>query len=239
MKSTIFSAVVGIAALALNAKTLYVDAANYGKSGLDGTEALAYGTIQDAIDAAAKDDTIKVKPGVYDQGGKPLAGYDYTLVHRVMINKKLAIESTDGRDVTHIVGHKDPEGDEDGRGLNAIRCVGVAPAGLGSTMTGFTVRDSACFAGTAKNALTNVAGGALVYAWASRCRVVDCHGVSDATRFAFLSSCLVADCGATALGSTVYTVNCAVPDAAAGGFALPVLLAQPCGHLLRRFAGLG
>ena len=62
--------VVAAMGLPLAASTIYVDDDNYGKSALTGeTEALAYGTIQDAVNVASDGDIILVLPGVYDKGG--------------------------------------------------------------------------------------------------------------------------------------------------------------------------
>ena len=64
MKKLIVLASASVAALCAAAANIwYVDDDNYGKEGLDGTtKEKAYGTIQDAIDAAMAGDTIKVYP---------------------------------------------------------------------------------------------------------------------------------------------------------------------------------
>ena len=95
-----------------------------------------------------------VMPGIYDKGGKPLTGYTYQLVNRLTIDKRLDIESTGGRDVTHIVGYHDPDGDKYGCGLNAVRCIGVSNGGIKSTLKGFTIRDSATYSGSAESSIT-------------------------------------------------------------------------------------
>ena len=49
----------------------YVSAANYGKAGMTGeSETLAFGTIQEAVDAASANDIVYVLPGVYCQGDR-------------------------------------------------------------------------------------------------------------------------------------------------------------------------
>ena len=83
-----------------------VDASGYG------TEASPFKTIQYAINTATAGDTILVKPGVYATGGRSFGSSGrYTQPARVYINKRVYIKSTDGRDVTHIVGNN-------GNGLN-------------------------------------------------------------------------------------------------------------------------
>ncbi|MDO5318361.1 MAG: DUF1565 domain-containing protein [bacterium] len=72
--------------------------------GGNGTEASPYQTIQQAIDAAMANETIWVKPGEYKVGERRDTMSDSQTLARVLITKPLRIESTDGADVTHIVG---------------------------------------------------------------------------------------------------------------------------------------
>jgi len=124
----------------------YVDDDNYEKAEMDGkSPETAFGTIQEAIDAetTSSGDTIKVLPGTYNQGSVEEKKDDDTVLtrSRVYINKKVNIVATGSKDETHIVGKLD----NGGAGGNAIRCIRVASAGNGSTLTGFTIRDSATF----------------------------------------------------------------------------------------------
>ena len=91
-------AVVAAITTSAAAATYYVDDDNYGKTGLNGsTEALAYGTIQDAVDAASSGSTIIVLPGTYDKGGVYCDGS----TNRVFVDdKKLTIKSAEGREST-------------------------------------------------------------------------------------------------------------------------------------------
>ena len=127
--------------------TWYVDAANYGKSGLDGSSENPYGSIQEAIDAEATlaGDTILVRPGTYDRGVCTKEdGYGGGLKHpcRVFVTKdRLAIKSTDGRDVTHVVGEVDPTGTDGRMGPASVACVFVANTVSALVFDGFTLRD--------------------------------------------------------------------------------------------------
>ncbi len=201
---TMISLVMALSAQAVN--VWYVDDDNYGKTGLDGTtEAKAFGTLQDAIDnpECVAGDKILVLPGVYDKGGKPLTGYTYQLVNRLTIDKRLDIESTGGRDVTHIVGYHDPDGDKYGCGLNAVRCVGVSNGGINSTLKGFTIRDSATYSGSAESSITNSAGGiytpnaqAAERIYVTDCAISNCAAgsMAGAVRGGTYVRCIISDC---------------------------------------------
>ena len=141
-----------LAAPAVLAATWYADAAKYESSG-DGTRAAtAFGTIQEAIDAAAADDTIYVLPGVYDKGSRRSESAEGDSLTRVLVTKPLRIISTEGAAATHIVGAPDPATKDhpvhEGRGPNAVRCVRFElAAGEGaatSLLQGFTIRDGYC-----------------------------------------------------------------------------------------------
>ncbi|MBP3406839.1 MAG: hypothetical protein J6N18_12110, partial [Kiritimatiellae bacterium] len=124
----------------------YVDDDNYGKAEMDGkSPETAFGTIQEAIDAETtlSGDTIKVLPGTYNQNFYEETDTNGTAItrNRVYIYKKLNIVATESKEETHIVGMLD----NGGAGADAIRCIRVASAGNGSTLTGFTIRDSATF----------------------------------------------------------------------------------------------
>ena len=96
-----------------------------------------------------------MKPGVYDKdydertvslAANNVTNY-YQMRTRVYIDKKVNIVATGSKEETHIVGRFCPveEGGDPTchSGSSAVRCVYVANAGRGSTLTGFTLRDSA------------------------------------------------------------------------------------------------
>ena len=63
------SAILPLGAQAADPNTWWVDDANYGAEGRDGSEANPFGSIHEALtnEACVAGDTIKVKPGVYDK----------------------------------------------------------------------------------------------------------------------------------------------------------------------------
>ena len=127
-----------VATASIAADTLWVDDDWYNQGGI-GTEASPYGTIQDAVEAAASGDTIKVKAGVYDKGGMVNTTGDIKSRVRVF-DKQLHLVAVDGKENTLIVGASDPTGAADGRGPNAVRCVIVAGTGSdGTVIEGFTI----------------------------------------------------------------------------------------------------
>lgn len=188
-----------------------VDAAAYIAAGYDGAEPdKAFGTIQAAIDNPdCKDgDTIKVLPGIYDQGCHEEFNTSGTLLtrSRVYINKRVDVIATGSKDETHIVGRFCPveEGGDAtyATGPTAVRCVLVASKGANSTLTGFTIRDSATTGGTSTSA--NNCGGAIAAATKSF-YVVDCvvsNAVSrrygGATYNGTFIRCKISDCRASA-----------------------------------------
>jgi len=207
----------------------WVDDDNYGKSGLDGTSAeKAFGTIQDAIDNSncTDGDTINVLPGTYDQGSSTFGSRNY----RVLVNKRLDIKATGSKDETHIVGRfcpVDEGGDETyGTGPTALSCVIVPKAGLGSSLTGFTLRNGASITETPSSGNIKNNGGAIAVNSDSDAVFVDCvisNSVSRARggaayRGTFIR-CLVSDCralrGAAFMGANVVNsviAHCSTPS---------------------------
>lgn len=215
MKNIVVNLLVGFGLCAFSAEaanTWLVDAANYGKQGLDGTSwATAYGTIQDAIDATATlaGDTVLVKPGVYDRGSQDDALGSHNRVH---VSKKLTIRSSTGeRDSVTVVGAwATGEVVVDGIGDNAIRCIGIAQGADGTVIQGFTLKNG----GTPKGSDScKVSGGGVCYLHESR-RATTKTYVVDSTienctatrgggaRGLVLVRCLVQGCRVYNYGST-------------------------------------
>lgn len=101
----------------------------------NGSESAPYRSIQSAVDAATAGDTVKVRPGVYDAG--ETAGPGGTLA-RVVIDKAITLESTDGKDRTFVIGQKG--NGPDGTGAGAVRCL-VICNGAAAVVKGFTLAD--------------------------------------------------------------------------------------------------
>ena len=118
----------------------YVDAAN-GDDSYDGkTVQTAKKSIQAAVDSAAKNDTVKVAEGIYQDENQ----YDDSISACVVIKKNLTLVATGAKDKTHIVGrHADTD---DGTGEGAVRCVYVKE-GASARIEGFTIRDGATSSG--------------------------------------------------------------------------------------------
>lgn len=141
------SALVGLMPTALGA-IWYVSASNYGKSGLNGkSEAAAYGTIQDAVDAASLDDTIVVLPGVYNKGTrdglKHASNYQPT---RVVVDKRLTIKSRDGKESVHVVGEvKMDAGGNPNLQKDSVSGFYIKKGGSGTVIEGVTIRNCAMY----------------------------------------------------------------------------------------------
>lgn len=143
MKKLVLGALAGAVVSVASAREWTVDAAGGGD----------YMCIQDAIDAAAAGDTVWVKPGVYQTGGRRTTesgGADN--FSRVLLTKPLTLAATsDDPADTHIVGAPDPnpafEGkDYEGRGPDSYRCIRLerAAAQGATVIRGFTIRDGFC-----------------------------------------------------------------------------------------------
>ena len=114
----------------------------------DGTEQHPYKTIQKGVNMVASAGKVWIEPGVYESGSTNItrtsSGTTATDNSRVAITKKVFLESTGGKEVTHIVGYRDFEGgDSYGRGANAIRCVYISSGAAGGSIKGVTLRDGA------------------------------------------------------------------------------------------------
>lgn len=132
---------VAVAALSLRAGTWHVDA-NSTATLPTGSPEAPFATIQEAVDAAeASGDAelvVKVSPGTYASGeNEDSRGAK----NRVVITKKLTLESTGSRDDTVVVGALDA-GNAHGLGAGSVRgiCVDGADA-AGTVIRGFAFRN--------------------------------------------------------------------------------------------------
>ena len=150
-----------------------------------GTEALPFKTIQAALDNSSFEagDTVYVKPGVYNEGGKKdeLAN---SMSNRVYITKKVHLKSTGNRGNTFIVGrHANTFVDDKNLGIgpDAIRCVCVKNA-PDTVIEGFTLMDGAT--ASTNNCESARGGGIYVYAVPSPRNVylIDCDVVNCMAR---------------------------------------------------------
>jgi hypothetical protein len=96
--------------------------------------ATAASNIQDAVDSALPGEIVLVTNGIYNTGGRAMAG---TMTNRVVIPAPVTVASINGADTTFIQGQFDPVSTN---GPLAIRCVWMAD---GSVLQGFTLRNGA------------------------------------------------------------------------------------------------
>ena len=191
--------------------TVYVNAANYGQSGLDGTSvATGYGTIQDGVDAAPSGGTVLVAPGVYDKGGKTFNwthdGVTVACSNRVLINKPLTLKAISSNPAdTVIKGAWDSnptDGNKYGIGPGAVRCVRSQAADV--IVKGFTLTDGSCQALTAETSdgdagrVGGFAGYSSSYTtrnFAVDCVITNCAGSRGAAlRHTVCVRCEIVDC---------------------------------------------
>ena len=186
----------------------YVKASNYGLDGLTGVdEEHAWGTLQQAHDAASAGDTIYVLPGKYDQGSKK----GNSLASRLVVSKQLHFVATGSAAETEIVGYR-PGGGYNVSG--SIRCVSVTSTGTGTTFTRLTFRDGGSGNGT-KQPWTN--DGDAVTCGGGIC----CYGSGQtAWERAYLIDCVIMNCGAT-WGAAMYggtAIRCLIKNNDGGGY---------------------
>ena len=124
-----------LAALNLSAATRYVWQDSPSPSPPYSTWATAARVIQDAVDVAASGDTVRVTNGVYSTGGRPAEGS--LLTNRVLITKAIRLESVGGPEVTLIDGASATQGDANGNGDGAVRCVYLGSSN--AIVSGFTL----------------------------------------------------------------------------------------------------
>ena len=166
-------------------KTLYVDASKPAGSGDGLSEATAFHTIQEAIDAASttETDTILVAPGDYNEGYRDnvfsftVGGFTVKPRIRVYINRKVKLVATGRRGETVIWGdygslstlekngsyEYDGENGNDGSiaySRDAVQCIVVSSSAAGSVIKGFTLRNGI----THQSTLSGYAAGGIFYA---------------------------------------------------------------------------
>lgn len=122
-------------------KTIYVDQkVETPGDGLSWKTAVK--TIQEGVNKASKTevDTILVAPGEY--ADEPGYYGSKNFYYRIKLDRKVILKSSEGKEVTHIVGRLgDGLGGNGVDGKPPVTCVYIPDAGHGSIVEGFTIRD--------------------------------------------------------------------------------------------------
>ena len=141
-------------ALSAAANEWHVSKADGNDATGNGSTNAPFATIQRAVEAAAAEDTVYVRPGVYDEGEQSglswsLAGYKGNSKVRVRVTKKLNIFATGSQEDTVILGRIGTLWVDPARttvptyATNNVGCVIVDAAASGTVFKGFTFRDGA------------------------------------------------------------------------------------------------
>lgn len=109
----------------------------------------AASNIQDAVDSAIYGEFVLVTNGVYNTGGRAVAG---ALTNRLVVAAPVVVASINGPDSTIIEGQFDPISTN---GPLAVRCVWMAD---GSMLQGFTIRNGATLNGGLQDTLQSGGG---------------------------------------------------------------------------------
>jgi hypothetical protein len=144
----------------------YVDAANVNPQWPYTNWAQAAVRVQDAIDAAVSGETIWVRPGTYNTGGRVRPGG--SLTNRLMIVKSIKLISTDGAAATVILGKDHGPGATLNCGPSAVRCLAITASN--ATVQGFTFAEGH----TDTNLTENMGGGVYVVTSATNVQFNDC-----------------------------------------------------------------
>jgi hypothetical protein len=177
------------------ASVLFVDLNSTSPTPPYATWSTAATNIQDAIDAAASGDQIKVTNGIYQTGGRTVNGF--ALTNRIVVNQAVTLQSVNGANATAILGCQIPG---IANGDSAVRVVYLTN---GAALIGFTISNGATL--TNGDQIHEDSGGGI---WCESTNV-------------FVSNCIIT--GNTVMwhgGGAVYGTfsNCMFSANAAGSF---------------------
>lgn len=227
MMAGMASAVFG----AFGATTVYVDRTNGSDLTGDGTSEHPYATIQKGVDEVAASGTVRVLPGIYDEGEKLGAS---GASNRVYITKSVTLQATSTcRTNTVIRGAYDLEATDNAwnAGPRAVRCVEVA-SGCTVYINGFTLeKGRTCWGNGSDN--QNIGGLVFGSGYSgSGTYIQDCILRDGAARSGGavhqvrLIRCFVTGCSSWNAGNcmrssgayhTIFARNATHPDANTGG----------------------
>lgn len=197
VSNTLGTASSAVANLTL-ATVRYVNAANPTPAPPYTTWATAATAIQDAVDAGIPHDWVVVTNGVYQTGGRVVAGVKW---NRVVMTNQVTVVALNGPRVTTILGDVPPN-----HHYYGTRCVWL---GSGSTLSGFTLSGGGNYLGHYQSSFYDDIGG----------------GIRCESSSALVSGCIISGNTGCAYGGGVYNgtlVNCVLSgnsawEASSGG----------------------
>src|SRR5690348_5197083 len=157
-------------ALLVRGNTLYVDLNSANPTPPYSDWSTAATNIQDAIDASVDGDKIWVTKGVYQTGGRAMAG---NLTNRVVLDKAVTVQSVNGPFLTTIAGLGATNG------LIAVRCAWLTN---NAALVGFTLTRGATRTSSSGDN-TNLQSGGAVWCASSSAMVTGCVMVSNTAFF--------------------------------------------------------